>query len=140
VLPLLAEVQVLESLQVESFHKSLSARPLYIPTSNHLLERDDDYDKAKKKGDKLICDLGNPELDLESRYTTPEQLKDSGWVQEEQEDYSQVTAMFEKLQPVFRYLKIVYKQEDSKFIRWAHDNGEKNAQGQYIDVSVCKLY
>jgi hypothetical protein len=133
-------MQVLESLQLESFNESLNARSIYTQASNYLSERDDDYEKAKTKGFGLLCKLRSPDLSFQSPYTWDD-LLESGWVRTPvPEDDADKNTMFTDLEPVFRYLEIAYRQVDSKGVQWSNEYPSENAQGEDVEVCVRKLY
>jgi hypothetical protein len=122
---------------LESFNESLNARPLHIPTSNYLSERDDIYDAAIRKGLRLLRQLECPGGTEQSPYTTPLSLEESGWVRSSglvDDD------IIDELEPVFRDLEITYNQNSRADISWEHKRESRNAQGHIVPVSVYRLY
>lgn len=123
---------------LESFNKSFNEQLLYIPTSNYLSGRDDDYANSKTKGAELMCMLrnSNPDIPPQSDVIRVAQLTESGWTRVHYDFNNQITAIFTDLQPVFQYLGIHYIQEDNKDILWQHQVSQ-NKQHKTALICVC---
>jgi hypothetical protein len=141
-------VQVLESLQLESFNESPNAQPLYIPTSNYLLERNldypepvrIDYKEAVQKGFALICRLESQGEFPPSPYTTLEDLYQSGWDFEIPQGHQGLDNFFGVLQPAFNELGIEHNPLDDEEVRWTHARASLNMGGQEAPVCFHRLY
>jgi hypothetical protein len=133
-------VQTLESLQLESFNKSLNTRPSYIPTSNSLLERDEIYEECSRRGSGLICRLKSTDGTDQSIYTTPRDLATSGWARQDQPSGVVDTDTLATLLPALRSLEIPYHQGGSAVVYYTHNHQSRNAQGKIAPVCVCRFY
>jgi hypothetical protein len=131
-------VEVLESLPLESFNESLNPQTLYIPTSNHPLERSTVYSDALAKGYGLICQLESPNEPPQSPYTTIEHLRASGWNQYIMAGLSRHRLGI--LQPAFNELGIVYNPRDNAEILWINNLPSQNAQHKTAPVCFYRLY
>jgi hypothetical protein len=132
-------VQVLEPYQLESFNKSLNARPLYIPASNYLSEQDTIYE-ARDKGGALLCMLENPGGTPQSRYTTIHSVESYGWSWTEDLHHDHESTVLTNLELVFHDLGIVYNQLQNNIVTWHHNRRSYNLQGELVEVWTCRLY
>jgi hypothetical protein len=124
-------------MQLESFNESHIARPLYMPTSNYLLERDEIYNMVLNRGRNIHYQLESPVICRQSIYTRAAALVQSGWSRLENE-LTQEELM--SLRPAFNALGLRSNPGDTAEIIWQHDEDSQNAQHQTSLVCFYRLY
>jgi hypothetical protein len=125
-----------EPLQLEYFNQSLDAQPLYIPTPNFLLKRDNDEDYRNDvvRGTNYDCRLKNPALrDDQSPFTSAAQLASSGWVRKEKRVDTEVLKLLDQ---AFTLLQIPKNPDDIVNIKWKQSEPGQNAKGDHFYVCL----